>query len=241
MRWDQLGTHNFLAFDVGLDIREAASLVHEFKPTYLVLRDVGSNRFDPTDSVYYFVRPELFEWDQSTAPDEGVTIADRFELRFGQRAEVVDMASDPVVRPWRHGVTTTGEVVVLGPGGAVASVVSSIGNEVDRALEAARWGDTGALDLLDAVRVESEHHPEIAGPTRRRSGKDGLFLGEGDGGDDGDGGPPGEATVALKSARFSQRMPAWPGVHGTSRDRRLGCCVHGRRCGRVLGFALGCH
>lgn len=211
MRWDELGTNNFLALDVGLDIREAASLVHEFKPTYLVLRDAGSNRFDATDSVYYFVRPELFEWDQSAAPDEGVTIKDRFGLRFTQRAEVIDMASDPVARPWHHGVTAS-EVVVLGPDGAVASVVPSSGTGIDRVLEAARWGDTGARDLLGAAGIESEHHPETAGPTRRRSGKKSLVHGAGDGGggeDGGDGGDgdgedgrglPGEATVALKAS-----------------------------------------
>jgi hypothetical protein len=198
MRWDQLGTHNFLAFDVELDIHEAASLVHEFNPKYLVLRDAGPNRFDPTDSVYYFVRPEFFEWDQSTAPDEGVTIKDRFEPRFGKTAEVVDTASDPAVRPWRHGVPTRDEVVVLGPGGAVASVVPSIADEIDRALRAAALGDTGERVLHDAVQIESGHHPEIADPTRDRSGKDEPSLGEGDGGGGDDGGTPGEVTVALK-------------------------------------------
>jgi hypothetical protein len=206
MRWDQLGSHNFLAFDVGLDIRDAAALVHEFQPTYLVLRDIGSNPFEPADSAYYFVGPELFEWDQSAAPDKGITIADRFEPRFGKRAEVINMALDPVVPASIHGLTTTGGLLVLGSGGEVASVVPSFGSEVERALEAARWGDSGALDLLDAVRSESEHQPGIADPKRRGSRKDDLFpVDAGDEDDDrlpsrDDRGSVGEATMALRAS-----------------------------------------
>ena len=141
MRWDQLGTSNFLAFDVGLDIRQAASLVHEFSPTYLVLFDAGQDHFETRDSDYYFVTSELFEWDQATAPDEGVTIKDYFELRFWKKAEVVDMESDPVLRQLLR-VTPHHEVVVLGLDGAVASVVPNLGDEVSRAMEAARVGVT---------------------------------------------------------------------------------------------------
>jgi hypothetical protein len=219
MRWDQLGTDNFLAFDVEVDIHEAASLVHEFNPTYLVLRDSPTNEFDPPDSVYYLVPPEFFEWDQSTAPEDGITIRDRFKPQFGRIAEVVDTASDPITRPWRKGVTTTREIVVLGPGGVVASVVSSIGDEVDRAVEAARWGDTGARDLLEAVQIENLPQRKVAIPKRRikipspirrrriadpqhHRGERAAPTDEGDGGGGGDGGNggdlPGGMTVALK-------------------------------------------